>query len=79
MIYIKNKKRMKYFDEFINESGMTDDYTPPVYVAQPHAGEKGFFMFKKAFDKMKSKDSTKKFVPHIEWKFADEILCGEKK
>lgn len=66
---------MRTFTEFINEDkGHTDTYPPPEYLVQPHAGETGFFMFKAAFDKMRSKrkKTNNSFSPRIEWRFADE-------
>ena len=47
----KNKKTLK-FDEF--SKSFTDDYTPPEYLAKPQPGDKGWEMFKTAFDKQKS-------------------------
>jgi hypothetical protein len=38
--------------------GETDSYPPPEYVVQPAKDDKGFFMFKKAFDSMKKKFDT---------------------
>lgn len=37
------------------KSAETDSYTPPEYLVQPAKDDKGFFMFKKAFDNMKKK------------------------
>jgi hypothetical protein len=44
----KNKPKKK-------KRGETDSYPPPEYLVQPAKGDKGFFMFKKAFDSMKKK------------------------
>ena len=66
---------MKNFKEFLLEKdGSIENYPSPEYIVQPHAGEKGFFMFKSQFDVMKSKKKKdkNKFTPHIMWKFADE-------
>ena len=38
--------------------GETESYPPPEYVVQPAKGDKGFFMFKKAFDSMKKRFET---------------------
>ena len=53
------------FENFLNEkkkaeiqSSETDSFEPPEYVVQPAKGEKGFFMFKHAFDKMKKRFET---------------------
>lgn len=57
--------KINSFEEFnINESkkkkkkakktgAETESFESPEYVVQPAKGETGFFMFKKAFDKMK--------------------------
>lgn len=47
----KNKKTPK-FDEY--SKSFTDDYVPPKYVAKPQPGDKGWEMFKKAFDDQKT-------------------------
>ena len=49
---MKKKKRFKKFSEFTDTS-LTDHYPPPIYVVEPAKDDKGFFMFKKAFDKRK--------------------------
>ncbi len=36
----------------------TDSYPPPEYLVQPAEGDKGFFLFKNAFDKMKKRFET---------------------
>jgi len=56
-------KRIKKYKEFSPErvSGdpsLTDSYPPPKYVVKPAKGDKGFFMFKKAFDRMKKRFDT---------------------
>ncbi len=54
-------KHLILFEEFSKDtvkSGETDTYPPPKYVVQPAKGEKGFFMFKKAFDKRRKKFDT---------------------
>jgi hypothetical protein len=43
----KKKKKAK------KSEADTDSFESPEYVVQPAKGETGFFMFKKAFDKMK--------------------------
>lgn len=43
----KRKKKAKKTEADI------ESFDSPEYVVQPAIGEKGFFMFKKAFDKMK--------------------------
>jgi hypothetical protein len=53
----KNKKTQK-FEEF--EDGLTNSYDPPKYLVQPAEGDKGFYMFQKAF-----KDQKKFFQPFI--------------
>lgn len=35
-----------------------ENYKAPEYVVQPHEGETGFFMFKKAFDARKKRFDT---------------------
>lgn len=47
----KSKKTPK-FNEF-NKS-LTGDYTPPKYLVKPQPGDKGWEMFKIAFDNQKS-------------------------
>jgi hypothetical protein len=59
---------IQLFEEFENKlkkkkteqpkRGETDSYPPPEYVVQPAKDDKGFFMFKKAFDSMKKKFET---------------------
>ena len=55
---------IKMFEDFSNEnpkkkkkkktkSCEIENFTPPEYAVQPAEGDKGFFMFKKAFDSMK--------------------------
>jgi hypothetical protein len=46
----KNKKTQKFVDF---EEGLTSNYEPPKYVAQPAEGDKGFEMFHKAFQDQK--------------------------
>lgn len=48
----KKKKKKK------SKGESTEDYPAPEYVVQPAKGDKGFFMFKDAFDKMKKRFST---------------------
>jgi hypothetical protein len=48
----KKKKKEKM------SQGETGTYTPPEYLVQPAKGDKGFFMFKHAFDKMKKRFDT---------------------
>jgi hypothetical protein len=48
----KKKKKKKSKGEAI------EDYPAPEYVVQPAKGDKGFFMFKKAFDSMKKRFDT---------------------
>lgn len=52
--------KLKKFKEFKNETnpGDTSTYPPPKYLVQPAKGEKGFFMFKDAFDKRKKRFET---------------------
>jgi hypothetical protein len=38
--------------------GTTDSYPPPEYLVQPAKGDKGFFLFKHAFDNMKKRFET---------------------
>lgn len=40
-----------------NKGESIEDYPSPEYVVQPAEGDKGFFMFKKAFDSMKKRFS----------------------
>ena len=58
---------IKLFEEFAKDQkkkrrkkkrGETSSYSPPEYLVQPAEGDKGFFMFKKAFDSMKKKFDT---------------------
>ena len=53
-------KHLILFEEFkvSPPRGETDSYPPPKYVVQPAKGDKGFFMFKKAFDKRRKKFDT---------------------
>jgi hypothetical protein len=54
---------IKLFEEFEKtlpkkkkkKRGETESYAPPEYLVQPAKDDKGFFMFKKAFDSMKKK------------------------
>lgn len=48
---LKKKKKKKSKGEAI------EDYPAPEYVVQPAKDDKGFFMFKKAFDSMKKRFS----------------------
>ena len=52
----RKAKKAKKIDNTV--SGETSNYTPPEYVVQPAVGDKGFFMFKDAFDKMKKRFSV---------------------
>ena len=57
---------IKLFEEFNTDkpkkkktnSGEIENYEAPEYLVQPAKDDKGFFMFKKAFDKMKKRFST---------------------
>lgn len=54
---------IELFEEFEKKknkknSGETDNYAPPEYLVQPAEGDKGFFMFKAAFDKKKKRFDT---------------------
>jgi hypothetical protein len=59
-------KKIMLFEEYDNlpqkkkkkKSGETDSYPPPEYLVQPAKGDKGFFLFKGAFDKMKKRFGT---------------------
>jgi hypothetical protein len=56
-------KHIKSFSDFLLESkdeDLTSSYSPPEYLVQPAKGDKGFEMFKKAFDSQK-----KYFKPSI--------------
>jgi hypothetical protein len=64
---------MKKFKRFA-ERGTTDSYSSPEYLVQPHSGEKGFFLFKSAFDKLRKGRKKNEYTPKISWKFADEIM-----
>jgi len=64
---------MKNFKEFSTKSS-TDSYPPPDYLVQPHTGEKGFFLFKSAFDKLRKNKKRNEYSPRISWRFADEEL-----
>lgn len=54
----KKIKNLPKFDQF--SEGETDSYEPPKYLVKPAKGDKGFYMFKKAFDNQK-----KFFQPRI--------------
>lgn len=54
----KKIKNIPKFSTF--EKGETDTYEPPKYLVQPASGDKGFYMFKQAFDNQK-----KFFQPRI--------------
>jgi hypothetical protein len=54
----KSNKNTKGFKDF--EGDLTSDYDPPKYLVQPAEGDKGFYMFQKAF-----KDQKKFFQPFI--------------
>ena len=56
------EKRKKKKDE----DSETEDYEAPEHVVQPAKDDKGFFMYKKAFDRMKSA-----YTPGIRFSFAD--------
>ncbi len=56
------KKKLKNFQEFSDNKSSIENFEPPKYVCQPAENDKGFFMFKAAFDKTK-----KRFVPHISY------------
>ena len=62
---------MKKFKQF-SEIGSTESYPPPEYLVEPHKGEKGFFLFKSAFDKLKKDRKKNIYSPSISWRFADE-------
>jgi hypothetical protein len=59
-------KRFMIYEEFQKtpkkrrkkERGTTDSYPPPEYLVQPAKGDKGFFLFKHAFDNMKKRFET---------------------
>ena len=60
-----NMKRIMLFEEYSlprkkkkTKSGEIENYPPPEYVVQPAEGDKGFFLFKNAFDKMKKRFDT---------------------
>lgn len=62
----KKKSKFKSYDEFEkSNSASTDRYEPPKYVVQPAKDDKGFAMFKAAFDSKK-----RKYTPGISWSFA---------
>jgi hypothetical protein len=66
---------MKNFDEFSKPGrGTTDSYPPPEYLVQPHKGEKGFFLFKAAFDKLRKNKDKNSYSPSISWRFADQEI-----
>ncbi len=56
----KNKKK----------SGETSNYAPPEYLVQPADNDKGFFMFKDAFDKKRKRFDTGFFSTTVnnDWK-----------
>lgn len=54
---------MKYtilFEDFSKNTDKSEitNYEPPKYLVEPAKGDKGFFMFKRAFDKRKKKFDT---------------------
>ncbi len=49
---MSSKKKTQTFEDF--EKSYTDDYTPPDQLVKPAKGDKGYAMFKKAFDDQKS-------------------------
>jgi hypothetical protein len=49
---MSSKKKTQKFEEF--EKTYTDDYKAPEYLVKPAKDDKGFYMFKKAFDDQKS-------------------------
>lgn len=54
-------KHIILFEDFsknVPKGGETESYPPPKYLVQPAKGEKGFFMFKRAFDKRRKKFDT---------------------
>ena len=56
-------KHIKNFSDFLLENkdeDLTSSYSPPKYFVKPAEGDKGFEMFKKAFDEQK-----KYFQPSI--------------
>ena len=55
----KKIKNTPKFEQFEKDSN-TDSYAPPKYLVKPAPGDKGFYMFKKAFDNQK-----KFFQPRI--------------
>ena len=66
---------IKMFEAFqASKKGETDSYDSPEYVVQPAPNDKGFFMFKSEFDKLKDskKKNKKKYSPSISWRFADD-------
>ena len=58
-------KTYKDFKKNKCNPGETDSFKAPEYLAQPHEGETGFFMFKKAFDNMKKRFETGYFSTTI--------------
>jgi len=70
-------KHLQLFEDFQGElkiekkkkgapkTGEIENYESPEYVVQPAPGDKGFFMFKKAFDNMKKRFSTGYFSTTI--------------
>lgn len=59
--FVEKKKKKK------TTSGETETYEPPKYVVQPAKNDKGFFLVKKEFEKMK-----KRFSPSVSFSYADE-------
>ena len=49
---MSSKKKTQKFEDF--EKSYTDDFTPPEYLVKPAKDDKGFYLFKKAFDDQKS-------------------------
>ena len=49
----KKTKNIPKFDKFTKDSE-TDSYSPPKYLVQPAPNDKGFYMFKAAFDNQKT-------------------------
>jgi hypothetical protein len=49
---MSNKKKTQTFEDF--EKSSTNDYPPPTQLVKPAKGDKGYAMFKKAFDDQKS-------------------------
>jgi hypothetical protein len=53
-----SKKSPKKKKRDAPKSGEIENYDPPEYAVQPAKDDKGFFMFKKAFDSMKKRYET---------------------